>query len=208
MPAWPSFWSHIPESDRPLLRHCIAELLTRGSIIGDQGSARELFLLARDQYLRELSEYFSVLNIEIVADPDHFILQARPIPGECGLVSTFTKDESLLVLALWRVYDEARSERPSAAVIVTANELWQKLRVFFDKIEPPTESHLEKMLAKLRRKRLVRYQRADDANRFGDSLIEVLPTLPRAIPFESLASWQAQAELYAAGPAPGEPGSR
>jgi hypothetical protein len=52
------------------------------------------------------------------------------------------------------------------------------------------------MLTKLRRKRLIRYQRHDDANRFGDSLIEVLPTLPRAIPFNDLEAWEAQAVLY------------
>lgn len=201
MLSWPSFWNHIPETDRPLLRDCVAELLKSGSIIGDQGAMRELYLLARDQYLRELTEYFSVLNIEIVADTEHPIIQARPIPGECALVSTFTKDETLLVLSLWRIYDEARSERPASAVVITANELWQKLRVFFDKIEPPTETHLDKMLGKLRRKRLIRYQRHEDTTRFGDSLIEILPTLIRAIPFENLDTWKAQADLYTATPA-------
>jgi hypothetical protein len=100
MLPWPSFWSHIPESDRPLLCDCVAELLKSGAIIGDQGAARELYLLARDQYLRELTDYFAVLNIEIVSDGEHPIIQARPIAGECDLVSTFTKDETLLVLTL------------------------------------------------------------------------------------------------------------
>ena len=201
MLAWPSFWNHIPEADRPLLRDCVAELLKTGSIVGDQGAARQLYLLARDQYLRELTDYFAVLNIEILSDGEHPILQARPVPGECELVATFSKDETLLVLSLWRIYDEARSERPSAAVVLTANDLWQKLRVFFDKIEPPTETHLDKMLAKLRRKRLIRYKRDDDSTRFGDSLIEILPTLARAIPFDHLDSWKAQAALHTS-PAP------
>jgi hypothetical protein len=83
-------------------------------------------------------------------------------------------------------------------VVLTANELWQKLRVFFDKIEPPTETHLDKMLAKLRRKRLIRYQRQEDSTRFGDSLVEILPTLVRAIPFENLEAWKSQAALYTA----------
>lgn len=196
MLSWPSFWNHVPEEDRPALRQCASELLKSGCIIGDQGAARELYLVARDQYLRELMDYFSVLNIELLSEPEHAILQARPIPGECDLVANFTKEETLLVLSLWRLYDEAHSERPAAAVVITVNDLWHKLRVFFDKIEPPTETHLEKMLSKLRRKRLIRFQRQQEADRFGDSLVEILPTLVRVIPFENIETWKAQADLY------------
>ncbi len=196
MLPWPNFWNHVPEADRQPLRECVAELLKTGALLGDEGSARELYLLARDQCFKELSEYFAVLNIELVPDAERPILQARPVPGECELVAAFTKDETLLVLALWRIYDEAHAEKPTAGVVVTANDLWLKLRLFFDRIEPPTESHLDRMLAKLRRKRLIRYQRQEDSSRFGVSLVEILPTLPRVIPFASLEAWEAQANLY------------
>ena len=200
MLSWPSFWNHVPESDRPLLRECIAELLKTGALLGDEGTARELYLLARDQYFHELGEYFAVLNIELVPDAERPILQARPVPGECELVATFTKDETLVVLTLWRIYDEAHAEKPTEAVVLTANDLWLRLRLFFENIEPPTESNLDRMLAKLRRKRLIRYQRNAEAGRFGESLVEILPTLPRAIPFSgpasSLEAWEAQAHLY------------
>ena len=155
-----------------------------------------MFLLARDQYFSELSAWFAVLNIELVIDSERPILQARPVPGDCELVATFTKEETLIVLSLWRIWDEAMSEKPTAGVVLTTNEVWLKLRLFFDKIEPPTESNLDRILAKLRRKRLIRYQRHEDANRFGESLVEVLPTLPRAIPFQDLEAWEAQAALY------------
>lgn len=200
MLSWPSFWNHVPESDRTLLRECVAELLKTGALLGDEGTARELYLLARDQYFHELAEYFAVLNIELVADSDRPILQARPVPGECELVATFTKDETLLVLTLWRIYDETHAEKPTEGVVLTANDLWLKLRLFFENIEPPTESNLDRMLAKLRRKRLIRYQRSAEPGRFGESLIEILPTLPRVIPFSgasnSLEAWEAQANLY------------
>jgi hypothetical protein len=196
MLPWPQFWNHIPEADRQGIRECIADLLKTGAILGDEGGGRELFLLARDQYFRELNSWFAVLNIELIVDSERPILQARPVPGECELVATFSKEETLVVLSLWRIWDEAMSEKPAAGVVLTANEFWLKLRLFFDKIEPPTESNLDRMLTKLRRKRLIRYQRHDDANRFGDSLIEVLPTLPRAIPFNDLEAWEAQAVLY------------
>lgn len=190
----------MPESDRPLLRECIAELLKTGALLGDEGTARELYLLARDQYFHELGEYFAVLNIELVSDAERPILQARPVPGECELVATFTKDETLVVLTLWRIYDEAHAEKPTEAVVLTANDVWLRLRLFFDNIEPPTESNLDRMLVKLRRKRLIRYQRNAEAGRFGESLVEILPTLSRVIPFSgsssSLEAWEAQANLY------------
>lgn len=196
MLAWPEFWNHIPEVDRQPLRECVADLLKSGAILGDEGSGRRLFLLARDDYYRELSAWFAVLNIELVIDLERPILQARPIPGECELVATFSKDETLLVLSLWRIWDEVVSDRPTAAVVMTTNELWLKLKLYFDRIDPPTESHMDRMLTKLRRKRLIRYQRHEDNNRFGESLVEVLPTLPRVIPFGNLDAWEQQAASY------------
>lgn len=196
MLPWPEFWNHIPETDRQPMRECIADLLKTGAILGDKGAGRDLFLLARDQYFRELSAWFGVLNIELVVDAERPILQARPIPGECELVATFTKEETLVVLSLWRIWDETMSEKPAAGVVITANDLWLKLRLFFDKIEPPTESNLERMLTKLRRKRLIRFQRSEESAHFGESLIEILPTLPRAIPFNDLEAWETQAALY------------
>ena len=196
MLPWPEFWNHVPETDRQSLRECVADLLKTGAILGDEGAGRELFLLARDHYFPELSAWFAVLNIELIVDSERPILQARPVPGECELVATFTKEETLVVLSLWRIWDEAMSEKPAAGVVLTTNDLWLKLRLFFDKIEPPTDTPLDRMLSKLRRKRLIRYQRHEDTNRFGESLIEVLPTLLRAIPFNDLEAWEAQAALY------------
>jgi hypothetical protein len=111
-------------------------------------------------------------------------------------VATFSKEESLVVLSLWRIWDETMTEKPTAVVVLTTNDLWLKLQLFFDKIEPPTWSSLERILAKLRRKRLIRYQRSEDANRIGEGLVEILPTLPRSIPFQDLEAWEAQAALY------------
>lgn len=196
MLPWPEFWNHVPEADRQPLRDCISDLLRAGAILGDEGAGRELFLLARDNYFSELSAWFAILNIELVVDSERPILQARPIPGECELVATFSKEETLVVLSLWRIWDETMIEKPTAAVVLSANDLWLKLRLFFDKVEPPSESNLDRILAKLRRKRLIRYQRDDTNSHFGESLIEVLPTLPRAIPFSDVEAWEARAALY------------
>ncbi|MGA2658628.1 MAG: DUF4194 domain-containing protein [Verrucomicrobiota bacterium] len=194
---WPSFWQHIREEDRSALREVLAELLSTGILLGDEGRARQLYLTARD-YQKELAEYLAPLNLDLVADPDKPILQARPVPGECGLTARFTKDESLLVLALWRMYYDARLDHPIETVIVAANDVFARLKLYFEHIEPPTESHLERLLARLRSRRLIRFREHEDPQRFGESTVEILPTLQRVIPFESAEAWQQQAELYAA----------
>jgi hypothetical protein len=194
---WPSFWNHVREDDRSALREVLAELLSTGVLFGDEGRARELYMTARD-YQRELAEYLAPLNLDLLADPDKPILQARPLPGECGLTAKFTKDETLLVLTLWRMYYDARLEGPVETVVVTANSVFAKLKLYFEHIEPPKDSHLERLLARLRSRRLIRFRAHEDSQRFGESLVEILPTLQRVIPFESAEAWQQQADLYAA----------
>lgn len=198
---WPSFWQHIREEDRPALSDVLAELLAHGALLGDQGRDRELFLLARE-YHRELSEYLAPLHLELLQDPDRPILQACPIPGHCGLLARFNKAETLLVLTLWRIQHDVRSESVTEAVVVTANDVWQRLRLYFENITPPTEAHLRDMLGRLRHRRAVRIQWHEDPARFGESRIEILPTLHRMIPFEDAAAWDQTAAGFRT---PGDP---
>lgn len=192
---WPSFWQHIRVEDRAALSDILAELLGHGALIGDTGRDRELYLLARD-YQREIGEYLAPLHLELVPDPDRPIFQVRPVPGECGLVASFNKAETLLILTLWRIYHDVRMESTVDSVIVNVNTIWGRLRLYFENIEPPTKAQLREMLNKLRRRQLVRTRWHDDAERFGDSDIEILPTLPRVIPFENVAAWEQQSAQY------------
>ncbi len=192
---WPSFWQHIPEDNRSALSDILTELLAHGALLGDTGRDRELYLLARD-YEREIREYLAPLHLELVPDPDRPILQLRPVPGDCGLMARFSKAETLLVLTLWRIYHDARMETVTETVVVMANDIWQRLRLYFESVTAPTEAHLKDMLGHLRNRRLVRLQWHEDTSRFGESQIEILPTLPRVIPFEDAAAWEQQASLY------------
>ena len=162
-------------------------------LLGDTGRERELFQTAR-KYEQELADYLSLLNVMLFQDPDRPILQARPVPGECGLTARFTKDETLVVLTLWRIYDDALMERPISAVTLSADNLFAKLKLYFEHIELPAQSHLERILVKLRSRRLIRFQPDDE--RFGESRMEILPTLARAIPFERSEEWVQAAALY------------
>lgn len=192
---WPSFWQHIPTDDRPAISDILTELLAHGALLGEAGRGRELYLLARE-YERELGEYLAPLHLEAMPDPDRPILQLRPVPGDCGLVARFNKAETLLVLTLWRMYHDARMTAITEAVVVTANDIWQRLKLYFETITPPTEAQLREMLGRLRNRRLVQIQWHEDSARSGESQIEILPTLSRVIPFENTAAWEEQAKLY------------
>jgi hypothetical protein len=199
---WPTFstWHRIPEPDRAALSEILAGLLAHGALIGDTGRERELYLLARE-YQRELAEYLAPLQLELLPDPDRPIFQLRPVPGDCALMARFNKAETLLVLTLWRLYHDARMDNVVASVVVSTNGIWERLRLYFENVTPPTEAQLREMLGKLRSRRLVRVQWHEDPACFGESQVEILHTLPRVIPFENAAAWQQQAALYQA---PGE----
>lgn len=191
--TWPPFWAHIPDADRPALREVLTDLLATGVLFGDAGRERELYHTAR-KYDQELADYLSLLSLTLFPDPDRPILQVRPIPGECGLIARFTKDETLVVLTLWRIYDDAIMERATNIVTLSADDLFAKLKLYFEHIEPPKPTHLERILGKLRSRRLIRFQINDE--KFGESRLEILPTLARAIPFERPEEWAQSVALF------------
>jgi hypothetical protein len=181
--------------DRLAISEILTELLAHGALLGDSGRDHELYMLSRE-YQRELTEYLAPLGLELISDPDRPHCQLRPAPGDCGLMARFNKAETLLVLTLWRIYHDKRMESPVPTVIVSANEIWQRLQVYFKTLTAPTEAQLRDMLTKLRQRRLVRIQWHEDPSRFGESQVEILPTLQRVIPFDSAAAWEQHASLY------------
>jgi hypothetical protein len=193
---WPKFWAHVTESDRQPLREILADLLRYGVILGDEGSGRDLFRLARDHRRTEIEEYFAPLGLRVVILDEPPLVQVQPIPDECDLLAQFTQQETLLALVLWRMYDEAMITNRTKAVLLTANELWRKWKVIFNRIEPPTLSAMKESLVRLRRKRLIRFADADDPTRPGDAVIEILPTLLRAIDFAGLEEWQTRVSAF------------
>ncbi len=194
-PMWPSFWADVPVEDRAAMRDILAELLKRGVLIGDSGSGRELFLLARDHHRFRIEDYLAPLGLELIVDDEALLLQARPRSEACQLLGSFNKDETLILLTLWRVWDESQTANGNAVVLLKLDELWEKLRVYFDRIEPPERPQIEATLVKLRRHRLVRTQKPDGATNVGETLIEVLPSLARVIPFDSIEQWASRVDL-------------
>lgn len=206
-PLWPAFWSHVPEEDRAALRDVLAELLGRGVILGGEGSGRELFLLVRDNYRAEVADYLAPLGLDLIVDDEGPLLQARPRTEACQLLGSFTRDETLVLLTLWRVWDDAQVSGVPGAVVLTVDELWSKLRVFFDRIDPPEKTQMENILVKLRRHRLVRTLKPEGIPQPGEVRIEVLSSLARVIPFDDLEAWLQRADLCQPESETGEPNS-
>lgn len=194
---WPTFntWNRIREDDRAAISDALTELLAHGALIGDAGRDRELYLLARE-YQSELSEYLAPLHLILMPDPDRPIFLLRPVPGDCGLLARFNKPETLLVLTLWRIYHDSRMEQTVDAVVVTANEIWQRLGLYFKQVDLPTPGQLRDILGKLRNRRLVRVQWHEETSQFGESQVEILSTVAHVIPFEDASAWEQQVTLY------------
>ena len=199
-PLWPrSFWGDVPDADRAALRDVLAELLGRGVLLGDEGSGRELYLLARDHYRSHLEDYLAPLAVELIVDEENSLLQARPRTESCLLLGRFDKDETLVLLALWRLYDDEISTGSMEAVVVTLDQLWAALKMYFDKVVTMQPSQLENCLVPLRRHRLIRTLKPEGMTQAGELQIEILPSLARVIPFDDIAAWQARTDAYQAG---------
>ena len=174
----------------------LTELLAHGALLGDAGRDHELYLVAR-QYQREIGEYLAPLHLELVPDPDRPIFQVRPVPGDCGLMARFNKAETLLVLTLWRIYHDARMERTVETVVVSANDIWQRLKLYFRTgglAQPPRSSVTCSASCAIDGLCVCNGTRMP--NQFGESQVEILPTLARVIPFENESAWEQQAALY------------
>ena len=195
-PLWPSFWHDVPVHDRAPMRDILADLLKCEVLLGDTGSGRELLLVAREHQHR-LADYLAPLGLELVLDEEVPLVQARPRTESCQLLGSFNKYETLILLSLWRVWDEAQTSGLSSAVTLTLDDLYEKLHVYFEEIERPERTQLEDALIKLKRHRLIRTRKPDGSENPGDTLIEVLSTLARVIPFDSIEQWAERAQLAA-----------
>jgi len=116
--------------------------------------------------------------------------------GRGVLLGRFDKDETLVLLTLWRLYDDEISTGSQEAVIVTVDQLWAALKVYFDKISTPEKSQIEACLARIRRHRLIRTLKPEGMTQAGEMQIEILPSLARVIPFDDIAAWQQRVELH------------
>lgn len=183
------------------LKDALAELLDRGSVLGFESRSRDLYQRASGVLAEPLQSVLALLEMELVNDERRLLLFARPL-DTCQLLRRFNQVESIFVLALWRVYHEHYQQGRVGAVVLCLNDLYAKLRSYFPKLlqEPPKPNTFRTILQHLQRRNLVRW--SENADAFGQSECQVLPTVLYVIPFGGLEDWLTQAIRFSDSPAP------
>ena len=183
------------------LKDALAELLDRGSVLGFESRSRDLYQRASGATLGEpLRAVLALLEMELVNDDRRLLLFARPLDN-CQLLRRFNQVESLFVLALWRIYHEHYQQGRVGAVVLGLNDLYAKLRSYFPRLlqETPKPGFFRSILAPLQRRNLVRW--SENADSFGLSECQILPTVLYVIPFGGLEDWLTQAARFSETPA-------
>jgi hypothetical protein len=118
------------------------------------------------------------------------------VPQGGGFLLRLKLDATLVLLTLWYEFDTAVRDRGEAPPIrLSAARLNDSLKTKFEPLRRnlPSPTRLREVLGLAQRKNLLRYTPAEDP---ADTVIEVLPTLKRVIPFQDIADWNRHAERH------------
>lgn len=185
----------LPAHDRERLAQAMRCLLSHGSILGQEPTAADLYHWCR-QYREWLDEMAGLLDLELHWDHHDRTIQA--IPRTNAFLLRLRLDASLVLMTLWYEFDTAVRDRGEAPPIrLTAQQLNDSLGAKFEPLRKhlPSPTRLREILALAQRKNLVRFTPDVALER---SLIEILPTLKRVIPFQDIEEWTRNSERYLA----------
>lgn len=176
------------ESDRGQLGDAIQQLLDHGSILWEDRN-RELYQWV-EMNAQLVTDFCHLLGLEFVVDRDNRLFQAWP-KGE-RFVRKLKLDESVILLLLWFLYDQAIREEGVLYVTKYVFELNDQMQIHFDKINGKlSPSRLKEILSFFNRKNLVRI---GVHPQYDKSQITILPTIRRVISFENLEQWMQTCE--------------
>jgi hypothetical protein len=185
----------IDDSERNRLGEVMRILLDRGSILGGEGPQNDLYhwAYANRPWIEEMSALF---DLQLYWENESRLVQAVPRSG--GFLLRLRLDATLVLLTLWYEFDTAvrdRGETPPVAL--TAEELNASLETKFKPLRRaiPAHGRLVEILRLAQRKNLVRFSAATEPAR---TRIEILPTIKRVIPFQSLDDWTRHADRFLA----------
>jgi hypothetical protein len=137
-----------------------------------------------------------LLDFKLLWDQQERTVQALPQTAAFRL--RLPLDATLVLLTLWYEFDTAVRDRgETPPVRITVAQLNDSLRTKFEPLQKnlPSSSRLAEILSLAQRKNLLRYEAEVP---FERSVIEVLSTLKRVIPFQSIEDWNKNAERYLA----------
>jgi hypothetical protein len=194
-PSEPGLLGRLPSDDRERLGEALRRLLSHGSILGLEPAQTDLYHWCHQN--RPLLEEFSAL-LELQLHWEHSDRTLQAVPQSASFLLRLKLDASLVLLVLWYEFDTAIRDRgESPPIRITAQQLNDSLAAKFSPLRrfQPSPNRLREILSLAQRKNLVRFT-PDPAPE--NSLIEILPTLKRVIPFQDIEEWTRNADRYLA----------
>jgi hypothetical protein len=183
-------------NDRERLGEALRRLLAQGSILGLEPSQSELYHWCY-QNRDWVEEMCSLLELKLHWEHPERTVQA--VPQTAAFLLHLRLDATLVLLTLWYEFDTAVRDRgETPPVRLTAQQLNDLLKTKFEPLRKnfPGPSRQREILSLAHRKNLLRFTILEP---FETSVIEILPTLKRVIPFQSLDEWNRNAARYLSG---------
>ena len=185
--------ARLTPNDRERLGEALRRLLAAGSILGLEPAQTDLYHWCRQN--REWVEEMAAL-LELKLHWEHADRTVQAIPEASTFLLRLKLDATLVLLTLWYEFDSAVRDRGETPPIrITAQQLNDSLAAKFEPLRKqlPSPTRLREILSLAQRKNLV-YFTPDAAPE--QSRIEILPTLKRIIPFQSIEDWTRHAARY------------
>lgn len=187
--------ARLPEQDRERLGEALRRIVAHGSILGLEPAQTDLYHWCH-QNREWVDELAGLLDFKLFWDQQERTVQALPQTAAFRL--RLPLDATLVLLTLWYEFDSAVRDRGETPPIrVTVQQLNDSLKTKFEPLQKnlPSSSRLQEILSLAQRKNLLR---CEVEAPFERSVIEVLSTLKRVIPFQSIEDWNKNAERYLA----------
>lgn len=187
--------ARLSPNDRERLGEALRRLLAHGSILGLEPAQTDLYHWCY-QNREWVDEFAALLDLKLHWDHQDRTVQA--VPQSAAFLLRLRLDATLVLLTLWYEFDTAVRDRGETPPIrLTAQQLNDALSAKFEPLRKhlPSPTRLREILALAQRKNLVRFTPDVALER---SLIEVLPTLKRVIPFQNIEEWNKNADRYLA----------
>ena len=187
--------ARLSPNDRERLGEALRRLLAHGSILGLEPAQTDLYHWC--YHNREWVDELAAL-VDLKLHWEHQDRTVQAVPQSPAFLLRLRLDATLVLLTLWYEFDTAVRDRGETPPIrMTAQQLNDALSAKFEPLRKhlPSPTRLREILALAQRKNLVRFTPDVALER---SLIEVLPTLKRVIPFQNLEEWNKNAERYLA----------
>jgi hypothetical protein len=195
IPSASGLLGRLSENDRDRLGESLRTLLVHGSILGLESADTDLYHWSY-QNRSFLDDIAALLDFKLHWDHQDRTVQA--VPQSPAFLLRLRLDATLVLLTLWYEFDTAVRDRgETPPVRLTVQQLNDALAAQFEPLRKnlPSQTRLREVLSLAQRKNLLRFTPDPMPER---SVIEVLPTLKRIIPFQDLEEWSKNSERYLA----------